>query len=280
MSNKIIICAIIIIICIMGIGIGIYAQFFVKDEDKNNVIIPTGNQTPTEETGEKTQEEIRSQFTSLFTNVLNTGNYDTSTISKIDASKDIVYSAYDITENNDNYEVNIHLPVINISGEVPVGFNNITQTVFADKASEVLSNKGEKIIYQVNYVAYINGDILSLAINSTLKEGSNPQRIMVQTYNYNLATGEKVKIEDILSQKNLVQSEVQNKITDTVTRAKEEAEILVQSGYSVYSRDLGSDIYKLTNISNYLLGANGELYIIFAYGNQNHTSEMDIVLYE
>lgn len=267
-------------LCFLAIVAGIYAQFFVKDEDKNNVIIPTGNQTPTEETGEKTQEEIKAQFTSLFTNVLNTGNYDTSTISKIDASKDIVYSAYDITENNDNYEVNIHLPVINISGEVPVGFNNITQTVFADKASEVLSNKGEKIIYQVNYVAYINGDILSLAINSTLKEGSNPQRIMVQTYNYHLATGEKVKIEDILSQKNLVQSEVQNKITDTVTRAKEEAEILVQSGYSVYSRDLGSDIYKLTNISNYLLGANGELYIIFAYGNQNHTSEMDIVLYE
>ena len=280
MKNPKILYILIGALCFLAIIAGIYAQFFVKDEDKNNVIIPTGNQTPTEETGEKTQEEIKAQFTSLFTNVLNTGNYDTSTISKIDTSKDIVYSAYDITENNDNYEVNIHLPVINISGEVPVGFNNITQTVFADKASEVLSNKGEKIIYQVNYVAYINGDILSLAINSTLKEGSNPQRIMVQTYNYNLATGEKVKIEDILSQKNLVQSEVQNKITDTVTRAKEEAEILVQSGYSVYSRDLGSDIYKLTNISNYLLGANGELYIIFAYGNQNHTSEMDIILYE
>ena len=280
MKNPKILYILIGALCFLAIIAGIYAQFFVKDEDKNNVIIPTGNQTPTEETGEKTQEEIKSQFTSLFTNVLNTGNYDTSSISKIDTSKDIVYSAYDIIENNDNYEVNIHLPVINISGEVPVGFNNITQTVFADKASEVLSNKGEKIIYQVNYVAYINGDILSLAINSTLKEGSNPQRIMVQTYNYNLATGEKVKIEDILSQKNLVQSEVQNKITDTVTKAKEEAEILVQSGYSVYSRDLNSDIYKLENISNYLLGANGELYIIFAYGNQNHTSEMDIILYE
>lgn len=280
MKNPKILYILIGALCFLAIIAGIYAQFFVKDEDKNNVIIPTGNQTPTEETGEKTQEEIKSQFTSLFTNVLNTGNYDTSSISKIDASKDIVYSAYDIIENNDNYEVNIHLPVINISGEVPVGFNNITQTVFADKASEVLSNKGEKIIYQVNYVAYINGDILSLAINSTLKEGSNPQRIMVQTYNYNLATGEEIQLVDILSQKNLVQSEVQNKITDTVTRAKEEAEILVQSGYSVYSRDLGSDIYKLTNISNYLLGANGELYIIFAYGNQNHTSEMDIILYE
>ena len=280
MKNPKILYILIGALCFLAIIAGIYAQFFVKDEDKNNVIIPTGNQTPTEETGEKTQEEIKSQFISLFTNVLNTGNYDTSSISKIDASKDIVYSAYDIIENNDNYEVNIHLPVINISGEVPVGFNNITQTVFADKASEVLSNKGEKIIYQVNYVAYINGDILSLAINSTLKEGSNPQRIMVQTYNYNLATGEEIQLVDILSQRNLVQSEVQNKITDTVTKAKEEAEILVQSGYSVYSRDLNSDIYKLENISNYLLGANGELYIIFAYGNQNHTSEMDIILYE
>lgn len=280
MKNPKILYILIGALCFLAIIAGIYAQFFVKDEDKNNVIIPTGNQTPTEETGEKTQEEIKSQFTSLFTNVLNTGNYDASSISKIDASKDIVYSAYDIIENNDNYEVNIHLPVINISGEVPVGFNNITQTVFADKASEVLSNKGEKIIYQVNYVAYINGDILSLAINSTLKEGSNPQRIMVQTYNYNLETGEETQLVDILSQRNLVQSEVQNKITDTVTRAKEEAEILVQSGYSVYSRDLNSDIYKLENISNYLLGANGELYIIFAYGNQNHTSEMDIILYE
>ena len=280
MKNPKILYILIGALCFLAIIAGIYAQFFVKDEDKNNVIIPTGNQTPTEETGEKTQEEIKSQFISLFTNVLNTGNYDTSSISKIDTSKDIVYSAYDIIENNDNYEVNIHLPVINISGEVPVGFNNITQTVFADKASEVLSNKGEKIIYQVNYVAYINGDILSLAINSTLKEGSNPQRIMVQTYNYNLATGEEIQLVDILSQRNLVQSEVQNKITDTVTKAKEEAEILVQSGYSVYSRDLNSDIYKLENISNYLLGANGELYIIFAYGNQNHTSEMDIILYE
>ncbi len=280
MKNPKILYILIGALCFLAIIAGIYAQFFVKDEDKNNVIIPTGNQTPTEETGEKTQEEIKSQFISLFTNILNTGNYDTSSISKIDASKDIVYSAYDIIENNDNYEVNIHLPVINISGEVPVGFNNITQTVFADKASEVLSNKGEKIIYQVNYVAYINGDILSLAINSTLKEGSNPQRIMVQTYNYNLATREEIQLVDILSQRNLVQSEVQNKITDTVTKAKEEAEILVQSGYSVYSRDLNSDIYKLENISNYLLGANGELYIIFAYGNQNHTSEMDIILYE
>ena len=280
MKNPKILYILIGILCVLAIVAGIYAQFFVKEEDKNDVIIPTGNQTMGEETQEKTQEEIKAQFTSLFTNVLNVGNYDTSGINKLVADKEIVYSAYDITENNENYEVNIHLPVINISGQIPVEFNNITQTVFADKASEVLSNKGEKVLYQVNYVAYINGDILSLVINSTLKEGDNPQRIMVQTYNYNLATGEKVQLVDILAQKSLVQSEVQSKINDTVTKAKQEAEILVQSGYMVYNRDLNSDMYKIENISNYFLGVNGELYIVFAYGNQNHTSEMDIVLYE
>ena len=139
--------------------------------------------------------------------------------------------------------------------------------------------------FYANLDTYIDGnkrgnDILSLAINATLKEGSNPQRVIVQTYNYNLATGEEVKLEEILSQKNLVQSEVQNKINETIQKAKQEAEIMVQSGYPVYNRDLTSEIYKLSNISNYCLGPNGNLYIIFAYGNQNHTSAMDIVLYE
>ena len=132
----------------------------------------------------------------------------------------------------------------------------------------------------MDYVSYINGDILSLIIKATLKEGSNPQRVIIQTYNYNLATGQKVNVEDLIAQRNLVQSEVQTKINDTVRKAKEEAEILVQSGYTVYNRDLNNSIYQLANIENYFLGPNGDLYIIFAYGNQHHTAEIDIVLYE
>lgn len=281
MKNPKIIYILIAVLCLLAIIAGVYAQFFItEEEENNNTILPTVNQDGEDEVGEKTTEEIRSQFTSLFTNVLNSGDYDFSNINKIDATKDIVYSAYDINENTDNYEINIHLPVINIAEEVPVSFNNITQSIFADKAANILNNEGDKIIYQVNYVAYINGDILSLAINATLKEGSNPQRVIVQTYNYNLATGEEVEFLDILSQKDLVQSEVQNKINETIQKAKEEAEILVQSGYTVYNRDLSHQMYRLANISNYFLGPEGNLYIIFAYGNQNYTSEMDIVLYE
>lgn len=268
-------------LCVLSIIAGIYAQFFVKDADRDNVILPTGNQIDEQEGTNQTTEEIKTQFNNLFTNEFTSENYDITNISKIIEDKDIVYSAYDINEIKENYEVTIHLPVINIKGEVPASFNKITQDIFANKASEILNKKTtNNVIYSINYAAYINGDILSLIIKGTLKEGNNPQRVLIQTYNYNLKSGEKVKIEDILSQKNLVQSEVQNKINEVVTKAKEEAEILVQSGYTVYNRDLNNEMYKTSNITNYFLGPNGEIYIIFAYGNQNYTSEMDIVLYQ
>ena len=36
-------------------------------------------------------------------------------------------------------------------------------------------------------------------------------------------------------------------------------------------------MYQIDNITNFIEGPNGELYIIFAYGNNNYTSEMDII---
>ena len=267
--------------CVLAIIAGIYAQFFVKDEEKNNIILPNLNTTPDDQVVGKTAEEIKTQFTGLFTNVLNKGEYDTSNIQKIVEQNDIVYSAYDIEDKKDNYEIDIHLPVINIQGEVPASFNKITQEIFANKASEIMNSQGTlKTLYQIDYVSYINGDILSLIIRATLKEGDNPQRVIVQTYNYNLVTMQKVSFEDVLSYRNLVQSEVQTKIQSTVQKAKEESEILVQSGYTVYNRDLNDSMYQFNNIANYFLGPNGDLYIVFAYGNEHHTAEMDIVLYE
>lgn len=268
------------VFCLFALISAIYFELFVKDENKGSALMPgLIEQEPVVE--EKTQEELKTQLSELFDNTFKANGYDSTNINKLNSEKDIVYSAYDIQEKKENYEVDVHLPVMNIKGEVPVSFNKITQTVFVDKTSEILSNKiAEKTIFSVKYVSYINGDILSLIIQSTLKTGNNPQRVVLQTYNYNLATGEEVKLEDILSQKNIIQSECQEKIDKIVTRAQEEAQILVQSGYTVYNRDLSKEMYKIRNVSNYFLGTNGELYVIFAYGNNNFTSEMDIVFYE
>ena len=89
-----------------------------------------------------------------------------------------------------------------------------------------------------------------------------------------------MEVADLISQKNLIQSEVQNTIDDTIYKEKEKADVLVKSGYTLYNRDITSNIYKIATLSTYFLGPNGELYIVFAYGNNNYTSEMDIILYE
>ena len=193
-----------------------------------------------------------------------------------------MYAAYNIQQENDFFNIDLNIPVINIKGDIPKEFNKITQEVFVKKANEVMENTNvsEKIIYSIDYAAYINGDILSVIIKSSLKQGNNPQRIIVQTYNYNIKTKEKVTLSNIIEQKNIDEQKLKSKIDRALQTVKREEEILTQSGYSVYVRDLNSDVYKLENITNFFLDNDEKLYIIFAYGNQNFTSELDIVKYE
>lgn len=279
MKNQKLIFILVGAFCVLALIAGIYAQFFVGSSNNNNIQNP--DNSINNEIKPKTQEEIKSQLNSLFTNEIISNDYDETNLQKRDASKGIVYSAYDIQKQEGNYELDVHLPVINIKDSVATDFNKMTQSIFANKASEILNNKyTEKVIYSVDYISYVNDNILSLVIKSTLKQGNNPQRVIIQAYNYNLETGEKVQLVDVLAKRNIIQSDCQNKIHEIVTKAQEEAQVLVQSGYTVYNRNLSDSMYQISNISTFFLGKNEELYIIFAYGNQNFTSEMDVVLYE
>lgn len=279
MKNQKLIFILVGAFCVLALIAGIYAQFFVGSSNNNNIQNP--DNSINNEIKPKTQEEIKLQLNSLFTNEIISNDYDETNLQKRDASKGIVYSAYDIQKQEGNYELDVHLPVININDSVATDFNKMTQSIFANKASEILNNKyTEKVIYSVDYISYVNDNILSLVIKSTLKQGNNPQRVIVQAYNYNLETGEKVQLVDVLAKRNIIQSDCQNKIHEIVTKAQEEAQVLVQSGYTVYNRNLSDSMYQISNISTFFLGKNEELYIIFAYGNQNFTSEMDVVLYE
>ena len=278
MKNQKLIFILVGAFCVLALIAGIYAQFFVGSSNNNNIQYP--DTSINNEIKPKTQEEIKSQLNSLFTNEIISNDYDETNLQKRDASKGIVYSAYDIQKQEGNYELDVHLPVINIKDSVATDFNKMTQSIFANKASDILNNKyTEKVIYSVDYISYVNDNILSLVIKSTLKQGNNPQRVIIQAYNYNLETGEKVQLVDVLAKRNIIQSDCQNKIHEIVTKAQEEAQVLVQSGYTVYNRNLSDSMYQISNISTFFLGKNEELYIIFAYGNQNFTSEMDVVLY-
>lgn len=57
-------------------------------------------------------------------------------------------------------------------------FNATTQSIFANKAGNVLSNSQSYTIYDVEYVGYLNENILSLVIKSTLKEGNNLKELL------------------------------------------------------------------------------------------------------
>ena len=254
MKNQKLIFILIGVFCVLALIAGIYAQFFIESSDNNSR--QNSDNNTNNEIKPKTQDEIKLQLTSLFTNEIILNNYDETNLQKRDESKGIVYSAYDIQKQEENYELDVHLPVININDTVATDFNKITQSIFVNKASEILNNKyTEKVIYSVDYISYVNDNILSLVIKSTLKQGNNPQRIIVQAYNYNLETREKVELADVLAKKNIIQSDCQNKINEVVTKAQEEAQVLVQSGYTVYNRNLSDSMYQIFNISTFFLGS-------------------------
>ena len=120
MKNPKVLYILISLFCIFAIVAGIYAQFIettpagtepdLADEDQNTI-------------HEKTQDEIKSDFNSLFNNSLTLGNFDTTGITKLNAEQDIVYSAYENNEVTENYEINIHIPVINIKSELANTYN-------------------------------------------------------------------------------------------------------------------------------------------------------------
>lgn len=264
--------------CLFAIIAGIYAQFVEKNGNTN-----IANENKQNGETKKTQEEIKADFNDLFTSTLNLNGYDTTGIQKINPGEEVVYSAYDIEEQTEAYEVNMHIPVINIKSELTTTLNQITQANFINKANEILqkTDTTNKTIFSIDYVAYINSNILSLIIRSTLKEGSSAQRVIIQTYNYNLSTNTQATLVDLINIKMLNKDEVNDKILEVVTKANEEDKALQNMGYNeIFVRDLTSNMYNIDNAGSYFLGPNEELYIVYPYGNNEFTSKMDIVLFE
>lgn len=268
------------IFCVFAIVAGIYSQFFEKKANNGNII--TGDNKKNTIT-EESLDTIKEKFAQIFTNTINLNGFDDSNISKINSEKAIVYTAYDVVKNETSYEMNIKVPVVNIKNEVGNSFNTLTQSIFVNKANEIMSstNQTSKTIYRLEYAGYINDNILSVVIRSNLKEGTNAQRVMVQTYNYNLTTGQNVTLDDLIQKKSLDKNNVEKKIKAVITEADNQSKTIQNAGYSVdFSRDLSSGIYSIEKSTTFFLGEDEKLYIIYAYGNQNYTSEMDVVLFE
>lgn len=270
--------AVIIAICVMSVFIGVYSLIF-RDYRDSNVMVGDNNTTGDNNVA-KNQEDIKNEFENLFTNKFSKSNFDDSSIQKLDKTKELVYDGLQYSDAKENlYEINVNIPFININSDVANEFNSQTQKIFVNEADKLVKQTTSSVytVFNVNYVAFINNNILSVGILGSIKEGNNPQRMLMQTYNYDLSTGKKVTINDILNNRGMDSTVVNKQIYSIVSAAQANSDAMESSGYTVYKRDLKSDIYNVTNVQTFMQGPNGELYIIYAYGNNAFTSEMDVV---
>ncbi len=264
------------VVCVFAVVMALYVQFGVKEPEPTNTL---PNPIGMEEENKNLAEKFKTQFENRL-DYQNSG-VNTLGVTKKDGSKDIIYTVVEtkrVVENR--YDIDLKVPIINISNNTSVEqFNKKIQSLFVDKANDIMKNATQNTIYSIDYMAYVNTNILSLVIRSTLKEGNNPQRVIIQTYNYNLSTNEEILLNQILEIKGLNKANVENTIMAQVKLANEEAEVLKHLGYNVYTRDLNSNIYKLENTDNYILGPNNKLYLVYPYGNANFTDEMDVIVF-
>lgn len=273
-KKQLIIYTSIIIVCIICVIIAFYVQFYARI-DLGRLVGIEGE----EKFGQKTEEQtltLETEFDQIFTNSLtNTENQGDN--KKKDNSKDLVYVDLEKKETKLNsYDLEVHIPRINIDSPVVDKYNQDIQS-FIDKTNEVLESENQNIIYTVDYVANVQDGILSLMIKSNLKEGSNAQRVIVETYNYDLRNNKEISLEEVLAIEYLDKNDVQNRIDAKIAQEQRQVEDLKDLGYNIYNRDTSSEQYKVEN-SKYFYLTDNVLYIIYPYGNENYTSEMDLVI--
>lgn len=263
----------IILICALSLAYGIYyqiAQNASKQLQENNIV----------SNGESTEIVA---FDKIFDNKMNLQDYKINDQIKQDQTKELVYTNYTLTEIYDGkYDIKVSIPVININNEKILEINNEITSTFQAKLNSIISNRYSEdaiqTIYTVEYTAYLNENILSVIIKATLKEGNNAQRLIIKAYTYNLSANEIIPLSSMLEIKGKDKTSVEKEIKNTVQDSINQAENLKALGYTIYERDINSSIYSIENSNNYFLGANGTIYIIYAYGNASYTTEKDVVI--
>lgn len=261
----------ILVVCIIAVMVTVVIQVSGGEETISSGKLP-----------ELTESEIdkhKNDFYNIFQNKVNYLENNSYKISKIEANEEIIYIGYHNNESKINdFELDVNIPYININNNVIEKFNTQIKEIFEKKAKSILNSQNNNVIYTVNYSAYVSNNILSLIVRSTLKEGSNPQRDIIQTYNYNLASQKEYTIDEMLEIKGITKKEANQKIKGEIKKAQEKSEELKKLGYSTYARDYTSDMYSINNVTEFFIGKDNALYIIYAYGNENNTNEMDVVV--
>ena len=266
----------IILLCVLAGAIGVYAQNYYKYSATDPLMIGINIGS------EKTAEELailEAEFNSLFQNNI-TINGTPTDVDKLQETKNYVYSGYTFEQNDETYySVTAAIPLINIDSEKAKEINQEIRGTFYEKANEVMRQKNERIVYNVTYQAYINQDILSLVIKSSLKQGKQPEKVSIKTYNYSIPENKLLNILDMIELKKTTKDKVQSTINKEIKQADTNAKIIAAEYGNLYERKLDDPMYKVENTANFFLTDDGYVYILYAYGNSSYTNEMDIVIF-
>ena len=269
-KKRIIMYAVILLICVIAVIVVVGVQILGNDVVDNMF----GINKITKRTEEE-EANLKANFENIFDNQIeDKGEYK---IQKVKQDENLVYTNYTKEDKNEKHEIDVNLPYININNEETDNFNKEIENTFKGKAEEILKDSNQNIIYIVKYKAYVENNIVSLVIYSDLKQNTSAQRVIVQTFNFDLKENKKLTLEDIIDSFDLKKADVQNKINTDIQKEQKKSEDLIKLGYNIFSRDINSDIYKVENASEYFV-YNNNIYIIFAYGNNKMTSEKDIVI--
>lgn len=276
-KNKFVFFIVIAMLCIMAISIGIYTQYFYKYAETDPLMI--GINTSSEKTAEELQL-LEANFNALFTNSLKVNSENVNVTSKLDEGKDLLYTGYKLQNEDENYfSVNAVIPLLNINTEKAKEINKAIKAEFHDKANTVMRQQEVYTVYNVSYVAYINNDILSVAIKSSLREGNKSEKVSIKTFCYSLSAERQITLKELVELKEQTVESVQTKIDSEIKTAYNNAKIIAAEYGNLYERDLNSDMYKVENAVTYFLTDDGYVYILYPYGNTDYTNEMDMVIF-
>lgn len=275
-KRKVAFFLVLLLICILALSIGIYTQFFYKYTATDPFLIGINLGA------EKTKEEyamLEANFNALFTNELKV-NSEELDVNKIQGNNDIVYTGYNLkNEDETYYSIDVKVPVININTDIAKEINSEIKKEFHDKASTYMRQTEQNVVYSTDYAAYINEQILSIVIKASVKEGENPEKIIIKTYNYNILEDKKVSFDDMIKYKGTDGKIVQEKIKDEIKTAHDNAIIIAEQFGNMYNRDLNSEIYKVENTENYFLTQDGYVYVVYSYGNNEYTNVVDVIIF-
>ena len=255
--KAIIIYTVSIIACIVAIiVIGLSAYFGSEELDR---LITVGGSNITQE--DIDYQLLLANFDNIFQNQLEQYNTDVN-VKKIDDGQEIVYTYYSKDESKENsYDLKLNIPYINIDNETIAKYNQEIKETYEGKAESTLKSENQNIIYTVQYEATIEDDILSLIIRANLKEGSNAQRDIIQTFNYDIRNNKEISLEEAIEQKQLDVKDVQDKIDEEIALAEQQVEDLRTLGYSIFARDADDEMYKIENTQDFFI-KDGNIYII------------------